>query len=155
MLNDCGEYAYVDHLQSEHRRVEQLICHAAAALPNWEETDPAAWQPRVVEGLLAIRNEMAHHFHNEEQGGCLEEAVAHCPNLSSEVARIEGEHTRLLADIDDLIRSTEQIEHPTVLDAQILRQELRAIVQALRDHEAAENRVMQRGFGLDPENREP
>jgi len=71
------------------------------------------------------------------------------------VARIEGEHTQLLADIDGLIRRTEQLERPTVLDAQILGQELRAIVQALRNHEAAENRVMQRGFGLDPENREP
>src|SRR5207237_1194293 len=97
MTTGCGEYAYVEHLLAEHRRLEQLIHRTLAALPAWESADTSGWLPRMIEGLKAIRQEAANHFREEELGGCLEEAVAHCPSLSSEFTRAEKEQQELLA----------------------------------------------------------
>jgi len=145
MNETCGEYPYFEHLLAEHRRLNQLIHQTLKALPEWE-VGGLEWPPRLIENLTAIRQEMARHFREEAQGGCLEEAVAHCPSLSTEVLHIEAEHGRLLADIDDLILKTKRIQQPTPRDAHALGQELRAVVNALRAHEAQETRVIERGF---------
>jgi hypothetical protein len=139
---------YVDHLVAEHRRLDQLIRATLATLPSWEETNVEAWLPRMVEGLTAIRQEIAHHFLEEEQGGCLEEAVAYCPSLSDEVIHIEAEHPTLLADLDELIERARSLKEPTTRDGHVLGQELRAIARKLRAHEAHENRIVGRGFGV-------
>jgi Hemerythrin HHE cation binding domain len=154
MKNGCGEYPYVDHLLAEHRRLDQLIRRTLASLPCWEESDVSAWTPRMVAGLEAIRRELAQHFREEEAGGCLEEAVARCPALSSEVRQIEGEHQGLLGALDELILSCQRLTQPTARDAHALGQELRALVHRLRAHEALENRIMQRGFGISLEHEE-
>jgi Hemerythrin HHE cation binding domain len=145
MKKSCGEYPYFDHLMAEHRRLDELIHQTLKAPPDWEEGD-VDWPPRLVEHLTAIRQEMAHHFREEEEGGCLEEAVAHCPSLSTEVLHIEAEHNRLLADMDDLILRAKRLERPKPRDARALGQELQAVVHALRAHEAEETRVIERGF---------
>ena len=151
MKNDCGQRVYVDHLLAEHRRLDHLISRTVATLPSWEDTDAATWLPGMIAGLTAIRDELAHHFQEEEAGGCLEEAVAYCPGLSSEVTDIEADHVKLLADVDELIQRARQLTAPTARDAHVLGQELQVVVQELRVHEVQENRIMQRGFGLNLE----
>src|SRR4029450_1925477 len=73
MKNGDCKFAYVDHMLSEHRRLDQLIRRTLASVPSWEELDAADWLPRMTSGLVAIQTELAHHFRDEEQGGCLEE----------------------------------------------------------------------------------
>jgi len=152
MQSDCGERVYVDHLLAEHRRLDQLIRCTLATLPAWEDAESSAWLPAMTAGLRAIHDELTHHFREEEAGGCLEEAVARHPALSSEVADTQAEHASLLDDLEALIRQAERFTRPTPHDAHALGQELRAIVQALHQHEARENQVMQRGFSLSLEN---
>src|SRR5438128_1482250 len=94
---------FVEHLLAEHRRLDHLISQTLAALPAWEETDASSRLPQIIEGLTAIRQELAQHFHEEEEGGCLDEAVSRCPRLSREVTRVESEHSKLLADLDEMI----------------------------------------------------
>ena len=136
---------FVEHLLAEHRRLDHLISQTMAALPGWDEIDAWQWLPRLVEGLNAIRHELAQHFHEEEDGGCLEEAVSRCPGLSSEVARVESEHAKLLADLDELIRRAQPLSGSK--PDEVLGQKLRAIVLELHAHEALENQIMARGFG--------
>jgi iron-sulfur cluster repair protein YtfE (RIC family) len=152
MKNSNREFAYVDHLLAEHRRLDQLIRRTLAALPSWEESDVASWLARMLDGLQAIRQELAQHFREEEGGGCLEEAVARCPALSPEVQRIEQEHERILGQLDELILAGQHLAQPTAREAHVLGQELRALVHQIRAHEALENRIMQRGFGVCLEN---
>ncbi len=148
-MNDRDEkFAFVDHMQAEHRRLEQLMRRTLAALPSWEEADTAEWLPRMTSGLTAIRIELAHHFRTEELGGCLEEAVARCPQLSPEVEKIEREHDKLLQHLDELIARCQTTGTPTPAQAGALEQEFRQIVRELKLHEVEENRVMQRGFGV-------
>src|SRR5689334_15788109 len=103
MTSGTGDYAYVERLLAEHRRLEHLIHRTLAALPDWESSRDADWLPSVIDGLAAIRQEAANHFLEEEMGGCLEEAVAHCPRLSHELTRAEREQRELLSDLDELI----------------------------------------------------
>src|SRR5437879_4637587 len=105
MTTGSGEYAYVQRLLAEHRRLERLIHHTLAAVV---EPTAGQWLPCLLEGLLAIRQEVAQHFHEEEIGGCLEEAVAHCPRLSHDLKQAEKEQCELLANFDDLIAHVRQ-----------------------------------------------
>lgn len=152
MENECGDRIYVDHLLAEHRRLDHLIRSTLATLPAWDDAESSSWLPAMLAGLTAIRDELAHHFREEEAGGCLEEAVARHPVLSSEVAQTQSEHLRLLLDLDELIARSQRLRTPTIREAHVLDQELRAIVQALHAHEARENHVMERGFSLSLEN---
>lgn len=148
---DC-KFAYVDHMLAEHRRLDQLVHKTSLALPSWEELDSQDWLPRMTNGLVAIRTELAHHFHDEEQGGCLEEAVARCPQLSAEVQKIEGEHEEILSRLSELIDRCQRANKPTPQQSLAIEQELRQIVRELRGHEALENRIMQQGFSICLEN---
>ena len=127
-------YEYIHwcmHLPKK-RRLEQLIHRTLAALPAWEAPTSGQWLPAIIDGLEAIRQEAAHHFREEEMGGCLEEAVAHCPSLSGELTRAEREQQELLADLDELLDRARQLHEPTIREAHALGQELRAVVQKLR-----------------------
>jgi hypothetical protein len=144
--NDC-KFVYVDHMLAEHRRLDQLVRRTLGSIPGWEEAD-TGWLPRMRAGLEEIRTELAHHFRKEEEGGCLEEAVARCPQLSADVGHIEAEHRELLASLDDLIDRCRKLGATTAAQANALDAELRRVVHKLRAHEALENRVMQRGFNV-------
>lgn len=152
MKDGCGNFGYVDHMRTEHQRLEQLIHRTLAALPSWEEMDAQAWLPRMTEGLVAIRAELAHHFRDEEQGGCLEEAVARCPQLSAEVQRIERQHEDLLQGLSELVDRCQSRGKLSPEQASALAQELRQVVRELRTHEALEDRIMQQGFSVAPPN---
>jgi hypothetical protein len=66
MKNGCEEFAYVEHLIAEHRRLDHLIGRTLASLPTWEESDLTAWKPRMVQGLRSSRAALAQHFRDEE-----------------------------------------------------------------------------------------
>lgn len=142
------QFAYVDHMQSEHLKLDQLIRRTLASVPTWEELDAADWLARMKNGLVQIHIELAHHFRDEEQGGCLEEAVARCPKLSAEVQRIESHHDELLSRLSDLIDRCQCGGKLTAQQSRALEQELRQVVRELRSHEALENKIMQEGFGM-------
>lgn len=148
MKNGECNYGYVEHMLAEHRRLDQLIRRTLAAVPSWEELDTAEWLPRMKRGLSAIQAELSHHFRDEEQGGCLEEAVERCPHLSQEVQKIEAQHDEILARLSELADRCQCNARLTPQQARSLEQELRQIVRELRTHEALENKVMQEGFGV-------
>jgi hypothetical protein len=152
MKSECGESTFVEHLLAEHRRLDHMVCSTLSALPSWEEADSTSWPPRVIAGLSAIRAELAQHFAEEEAGGCLEEAVARCPALSTDVRRAQAEHQQLLEVLDELVHDCRNLEKPTRREVLALEQELRALVHKLRLHEGEETRIMQRAFAVCLEN---
>jgi len=152
MRSECGDEAYVNHIQAEHRRLDQLIRCTLEAIPNCGEYQRLSWPAPIVAGLAAIRRELVEHFAEEESGGCLEEAVARCPGLSGEADRVQAEHGGLLAVLDQLIQHSGRIQRPTQRDLLALDHELRAVAHKLRMHEAEESRIMQRAFATCLEN---
>lgn len=153
-MSQHSEESYVQHLRAEHRRVRRLLQQTLAALPPWEDADHGHWLPAMLRALKALRAEVATHFQVEEEGGCLEEAVARCPSLSPQVAQVQNEHRGLLTALDALIQRCERIDQPTAHEAHSLRDDLYAVVQRLREHEVMENRILQQAFGVSVEDEE-
>jgi hypothetical protein len=74
--------------------------------------------------------------------------------LSHDLKNIETEHPRLLRRIDDMLAKLAQPVHQRKFGW--LRQELDELVEALRAHEMAENKLLEQGFAayLNDEPRE-
>jgi len=137
---------YVDHLMSEHRRLHAMLRQARAAILQSGGPDRDATLIDVVGTLRHVRAELERHFAEEEEGGCLDEAVSRCPQLSSEAKRIEAEHPELLHEIDRLI--AEALDGDQSVASRIaLEHAFGDLCQQLHAHEAAENALLQQGFG--------
>jgi len=103
--NECQ--AYINHLLAEHRRLHTLLRLASAAINQSGDPHRDASPVDMAKILRHAREELQHHFAEEEGGGCLNEAVSRCPSLSPEAKRIEAEHPGLLYEIDRLITLAE------------------------------------------------
>jgi len=101
----------------------------------------------IVRVLRQVREELAHHFAEEEAGGCLDEAVSRCSSLSAEARRIEAEHPQVLEDLDRLI--AQALDCDKSVEKQIaLKRGFDELCQQLVAHEAAENVLLRKGFGV-------
>lgn len=140
--------AYAIHLQHEHRRLGELLTRIKR---RWDELHghraKAKALSQLVADLEALREELLHHFEEEESGGCMEEAVVRQPSLGHEADRIEREHPQLLSQLDALIERLRGVSH---VDESIRRQEVEfdRFAKSLRTHEAAENRILEKSFGV-------
>lgn len=142
---------YVMHMRQEHRRLDESLLRVEE---QWARlitlADSVATLSQIVPILQALRAELAHHFEQEEAGGCLEEAVARSPHLSHEAARIEQEHGGLLKQVDHLLSELEQAAKRN-LSLDLSTAAFQQFAKELRAHEAAENRVLEESFGMEVE----
>jgi hypothetical protein len=139
-LQDC--LPYVRHLRVQHRRLNEALQRIGETFLEKDIEAPA----RLVNGLAELRQDLAHHFAEEEEGGCLEEAVSRCPSLSADVRHVEEQHAVLLSELDDVIDDARQEQGDSAKGAPLL-QEFGRFAESLRRHESAENRILQLGFG--------
>jgi hypothetical protein len=137
---------YIDHWLAEHRRLHGLMRKAHAAIVQAGGPDRDATAADVAAILRRLREELVHHFTEEEAGGCMDEAVSLCPHLADEVKRIEAEHGELLAQMDRLIVLAADLDE-TVAKRVEFDHALEDLCCQLHAHEAAENAVLRQGFG--------
>jgi len=137
---------YVEHLVAEHRRLHRMLRLAQHAILGAHGPDRDASQADILRILRQVRDELAHHFAEEEQGACLDEAVSHCPSLSTESRRIEAEHPELLKDVDRLIAEAQDGDQ-SVESRIALERGFDELCRQLNAHEAAENSLLRKGFG--------
>ena len=135
--------AFVVHLCVEHRRLHDTVRSILAILD--ERKTRAGCAPALLEKLALLRNRLTSHFATEEQGGCLEEAVCRCPQLSAAVTELEREHPVLLVDLETLIDRTDKL--PNSDDMEGIAIDFSDFADRLRAHEAGENRILQQAFG--------
>ena len=136
-----GCRAYVVHLQDEHRRLRELVREVQRVFFGDEAsaTEPArSLQPQ----LQALRVELARHFFEEEQGGCVDEAVARRPTLAAEAREVEDEHPVLLGHLDRIIEQTPSLAPESV------RTLFSDFAECLLTHEARETRLIEQGFNI-------
>ena len=142
--DDCR--TYVEHLRIEHSHIDQSLeqlQHLLGNAVNWSKENPA---PALLARLLQFREQLALHFREEEEGGCMEEARSLSPCLSEDVETLQAQHAGFLAILDSLIAETEVLaKRPNGLPA--LQQSFHSFLQQLHAHEAEENRILLFGFG--------
>jgi hypothetical protein len=152
--NECQ--CYVEHLIAEHRRLHRMLRLAQAAIVASGGPDRDATCADIVRVLRQVREELEHHFAQEESGGCLDEAVSRCPGLSPEAKRIELEHPQLLENVDRLI--AQALDCNQSLENRLcLERGFDDLCRQLDAHEGAENALLRKGFGANvngDENRE-
>jgi hypothetical protein len=84
--------AFVEHLQHEHHRLNQLLLEIDKDVAELARANlPAVTFEHLARRLVDLRQELQSHFTEEETGGCLEEAVSRCPSLSENSKRIVSE----------------------------------------------------------------
>jgi hypothetical protein len=105
----------------------------------------------VVRVLQQIRDELAHHFTEEEASGSLDEVKARCPWLSGQVERVQAEHPDLLRGIDRLIAQTLDGEQ-TVEDRLSFERAFDELCENLYAHEVAEDDLLRQVVAIDPED---
>jgi len=142
--NECR--FYVEHLIREHRRLHRMLRLARAAIVGTGGPDGDTTFADIVRILRQVREELAHHFAEEEAGGCLDEAVSQCPSLSAEARRIEAEHPQLLDSVDRLI--AQALDCDQSFEKQVaLKRGFDELCRQLVAHETAENVLLRKGFG--------
>src|SRR5688500_4735137 len=94
---------YINHLLAEHRRLHGMIGKARAAIRQMNGPDHDATLQHLAQTLEQVRSELRQHFIEEEQGGCMEEAVSRCPRLADDAKRIRVEHPQILGELNRLI----------------------------------------------------
>jgi hemerythrin len=136
------------YLIAEHRRLQRLMMRAHEAIVADNRPDPEATIAEVVRVLRQVRDELEHHFNQEEADGFLANAASHTPELTGEARRIRDEHPRLLETADALIAqamdSDQSVQQRVALE--LAFDELR---QHLDSHELAENVLLRQRIGAD------
>jgi hypothetical protein len=146
-----GFMAYIKHLFSEHRRLETRVETIRGDLASLSSGLASEADRRdLVLDLQKLHDELAIHFNEEQEGGCLEEAVSRNPNVTEEAARLEGEHEVLLGRLRELMGKVEGAAATPEADADVAAA-FDSFAEELLAHEVAENRIMERGFNIDLE----
>ena len=138
-------FAYAEHLNHEHRRLNQLlrdINHDVTQLGQGDVRTPIAALGKRIDDL---RRQLQTHYAEEETGGCLEEAVTRCPSLASDTKTILEEHPQLDRMLERLAAQTSD---PAARPADV-QQSWQLFSKKFHAHEAAETRLLQMAFGAD------
>jgi hypothetical protein len=146
-------FAYANYLEAEHRRLQRIVRSAQdvfAGSLELPESQLSGQRHTLIGWLTDLQQQLDHHFEQEEQGGCIEEAVSRRPALAPLAKSLEAEHVQLLDDLDQLIRCLDR--HVSKQDWVDVVRRFDKFANALRAHEAAESDILQRGFNLNLEN---
>ena len=139
-----GSRAYVVHLRAEHQRLHDVV-RRIFGLFHVPDEEPHDSKLRLVEGLRSLRDELSRHFSEEEEGGCIEEAICRCPSLSSEGVALEGQHPALLWRLEIILGCVETVAVAHVPSE--IERKFAEFAQQLHEHEARKNRLLARAFG--------
>lgn len=147
MRTDDQCLCYVNHIVAQHRRLHFMLRQMRHAIVESVQPDETPSFAAIVRILTQLREELERHFAEEEAGGCLDEAVSRCPSLSAEAKQIEAEHQEILAQIDRLTEQAGTLP-PTPQNQFAIQQAFDQLYRRLQKHEAAENRLLAQGFGV-------
>ncbi len=141
---DEESVAYAEHLHHEHHRLNRLLLeigHEVARLvgPPADRTLLQRLETRITD----LWDQLKAHFAEEEDGGCLEEAVTRCPALAVNLQSIMEEHSVLEQLLGQLLA---EVSDPSIAPAEV-GAKWQAFYNKIRAHEAAETRLLRMAFG--------
>ena len=133
--------SYLSHLHAEHNRLELLSKNVAN---RFDQSSDANWvsrdRPEIAAQLSALKDELSKHIDEEDEGGCVEEAVARVPSLSQAARRIYQESDELKEQLRQVMQI---VESGARADAECAFREFSA---DLRLHEQHEQDLVERGL---------
>lgn len=155
---DRADPFILGHILQEHRELHALLRSAREALQPPPKPATAATKPvaspshhgckRIATALKSLRDHLAVHFAQEEEGGFVEECLARLPRLATEAKQVLAEHPSLLSEADRLIKQTDQGDIPAARWTSLC-DDVDRFTTRLLDHERRENNVVQQGYNED------
>lgn len=142
--DDCR--TYVEHLRIEHSHIDHSLEELQHLFTNAVEWSKENSAPALLAQLVQMREQLVHHFREEEEGGCMEEAQSRSPCLSEDVRTLQSEHPGFLTALDGMITEAELLTKQSN-GLQDLQKAFGGFMQRLHAHEAEENRILLFGFG--------
>lgn len=150
MKNQEEWVSYVNHLRTEHKHLRRTV-QAVDVVLRKEKVVPKD----LVAPLEELADELSHHFAEEEEGGCLDEAVSVCPSLGPQVNRSKAEHAELRQAGESILQkgkasAADKGQSETAANGAIseLRETFADFARRLLAHENAESEVMRQAFGV-------
>lgn len=139
---------YIGRLHREHRHINDRVNRIHSFLEQLTARLPTAAEiHQLTLELKGLYAELERHFDEEEQGGCIEDAVSRNPKLADEANRLFAEHAALLAQLSNLCRQLdENVE--VVQSVSKVAGDFRVFADALQTHEAFENSILHQGHNV-------
>lgn len=101
------------------------------------------WRLEFMWRLRDFRLHLLKHFDLEEEGGFMNEILAEAPESAGKVAKLEQEHQQIVSDLDGVLSSLKELELRNDEKLQDVRRRVSQLISAIRNHEAAENDLIQ------------
>ena len=134
---------------NEHRELHAAVQHIEETLHQCEPCEATA--ERLAEAkqlIVTLRDHLAHHFAQEEQGGYLEEAIIRVPQMSHQADMLQRQHAEFLRLANNMLADAQAgVPQPTAW--RNLKADYLQFAKRLKAHEAAENALLQRAFNED------
>jgi hypothetical protein len=141
---DCG--AFLGRLQWEHHQINlELMKIRDQVATLGRGTSDSKKLAAIGEQLGRLVEHLKAHFADEEGGGCVAEVLDRCPTLAPQVQAMLTEHPQLLQSLEALTANVQRGQ----IAAEQLATAFETSAQALRTHEATENRLLQMALGGD------
>lgn len=142
---------YFAQARSEHRELHVAIERIHAVLEETRESDATSARIAEVTALIvALRDRLARHFEQEENGGYLEEAIVRVPQIAPQAAALQKQHGEFLAAANAMLDHARSGDTaPSVWSA--LKTDYVRFAKRLRAHEAAEDALLMRAFNENPD----
>ena len=125
-------------LADEHRSLGKRIAEVRRLLEGTFSWD----QARVA--IAELREALEAHFSMEETGGYLADVLAHAPERSLAVAKLESDHSRMRGTLAQLLA-----EALVARSREELTKNTRAFLVTLAEHERQENELVHTTFSTD------
>jgi hypothetical protein len=142
---DRADPVIMGHLLAQHRELHDLLVDARGML---QQPPGEVARADAAARLGALRQHLARHFVQEEQGGFMEESLTRMPRLARAVGRVMAEHPTLLAELDGLLEGLAARDSGGEAWRQAGR-DFEAFASRLLAHERNENAVVQEGYNED------
>jgi hypothetical protein len=140
--------AFLREIKDDNRRVHELLESAGALLA----AAPHESTPRsVVEGLAALRDQLALHFSLEEAYGYFEDAIDVAPQLSEKADELRSQHAGLFVAACQLVEAAERwLYHESRGDAfRRVAEQFARFQQEFREHESGEAELILEAWSCD------
>jgi len=142
---DRTDPVIMSHLLAQHRELHDLLVDARE---KFDRPPGAVARAEAAGRLGTLRQHLARHFAQEEQGGFMEESLTRMPRLARAVGRVMAEHPTLLADVDGLLERLAARDSGGEAWQQAGR-DFEAFAARLLTHERNENAVVEEGYNED------
>jgi len=131
-------------LLAEHRQLYQQIEEIRTW---WHEADELGTPKfgEMADYVQRIRDLLAQHFADEEEGGYLAGVLEAAPRFTPQAEELVEQHPQMLSRLDDFIARL-RVREPPFKSWQEAHNEFEDILETLRAHDAAENEIAQAAF---------